>query len=197
MALGKQAKLLTPWQESLVLHHLLMTRHPKRDRAMYLLGIKNRIGAQQITPVTGSMVTDADGTIDTEIALENTASKGTYGGRAVSVHQTVREALIALLSVRGFKAKPRARVVYSERGSGMSAAGVANRFVRRYATPGMQGCSSHSGRRPFVTNAARNFVQAGHNLRNIQKIARHRDLSTTQRTIEGGSDAKRRVVDMV
>ena len=152
----------------MVLHHLLMTRHPKRDRVMYLLSIKNGIGAQQIAPGTGSMVTDADGTIDTEIALENTPTKGTYGGRAVSVHQTVREALIALLSVLRLKAKPSARVVYSERGSGMSTAGLANRFVRRYATPGVQGYSSHSGRRPFVTNAARKFVQAGRNLRNIQ-----------------------------
>ena len=105
---------------------------------MVLISIKSRLRAKEIASVPGSMGTDADGTIDTEIALEYSASKGNHGSRTVSVHRTVREALIALQLVRRFKARPRDQVVDSEHRSGMSATSVANWFVRLYTTLGMQ-----------------------------------------------------------
>ena len=196
MPLGKQAKVLAPRQEALVLSHLGTTRHPERDRAMFLLSVKAGLRAKEIASITWTMVTDAHGDISDELALEDKASKG-KGGRRVPMHKSVREALTVLQEARGMKAKPEARVIYSERGSGMSAASVVNWFGRLYDTLGMHGCSSHSGRRTFVTNAARKIVQAGGSLRDVQQLAGHRDLSTTQMYIEGSSDAKRRVVDLM
>jgi integrase/recombinase XerD len=61
----------------------------------------------------------------------------------------------------------------------------------------MAGCSSHSGRRTFITRAARNIVEAGGSLRDVQQLAGHANLGTTQAYIEGSSDAKRRVVAMI
>jgi len=59
------------------------------------------------------------------------------------------------------------------------------------------GCSSHSGRRTFITRAARKIVEAGGSLRDVQQLAGHASLATTQRYIEGDTDAKRRVVAMI
>ena len=61
----------------------------------------------------------------------------------------------------------------------------------------MDGCSSHSGRRTFVTKAARKIVEAGGSLRDVQQLAGHRSLQTTQGYIDENPQAKRRVVEMI
>ena len=62
---------------------------------------------------------------------------------------------------------------------------------------GLQGCSSHSGRRTFVTRAARLVHKAGGSLRDVQLLAGHRSIQTTQRYIDGDSDAQRKLVAMI
>ena len=63
-------------------------------------------------------------------------------------------------------------------------------FFQLYHDLGLTGCSSHSGRRTFITRAARNIIQAGGSLRDVQQLAGHSSLNTTQRYIEGDNEAK-------
>ncbi len=79
----------------------------------------------------------------------------------------------------------------------MSAASVTVWFHKLYGGLGLVGCSSHSGRRTFITRAARKIVEAGGSLRDVQQLAGHASLATTERYIEGDADAKRRVVAMI
>jgi integrase len=60
---------------------------------------------------------------------------------------------------------------------------------------GWEGYSSHSGRRTFVTNAARKVSLAGGSLKDVQALAGHADLKTTSRYIETDPDAQRKLVD--
>jgi integrase/recombinase XerD len=78
----------------------------------------------------------------------------------------------------------------------MSAGAVQVWFHRLYHELGFSGASSHSGRRTFITRIAKKIVEAGGSLRDVQELAGHASLSTTQRYIQGDSAAKRRVVDM-
>ena len=59
-----------------------------------------------------------------------------------------------------------------------------------YQVLGFQGCSSHSGRRTFITNAAKQISTVGGSLRDIQALAGHASLSTTQRYIEADVEAQ-------
>ena len=67
-----------------------------------------------------------------------------------------------------------------------------NWFTALYTDVGLQGCSSHSGRRTFITASARMVAKVGGSLRDVQELAGHRALTTTERYIEGDRDAQRR-----
>jgi integrase/recombinase XerD len=196
MAQGRQAKILSPRQETAILRYLDTTRYPQRDRTIFLLSIKAGMRAREIAAVTWAMVTDADGQVDDTIALENRASKGT-SGRLIPTHPLLHEALVRLHELRGEQVRPELAVIYSERGLKMSAATIRLWFHRLYQTLGMTGCSSHSGRRTFITRAARKVSEVGGSVRDVQQLAGHASMQTTQRYIEGDSDAKRKLVHLV
>ena len=91
----------------------------------------------------------------------------------------------------------RQHVVYSERGGGLTPATIVNWFTTAYRHLGLAGCSSHSGRRTFITRAARLVHKAGGSLRDVQILAGHRSIETTQRYIDGDTDVQRRLVALI
>lgn len=88
-------------------------------------------------------------------------------------------------------------VIFSERGRGLTSDTVQLWFHRLYTSLGFAGCSSHSGRRTFITRAARKVSEAGGSLRDVQQLAGHASRAMTQRYIEGDSDAKRKLVGLI
>ena len=90
-----------------------------------------------------------------------------------------------------------AHVITTERAQSTTAQSVVNQFSRWYTDLGFVGCSSHSGRRTFITNAARKISTVGGSVRDVQMMAGHSNLNTTQRYIEVDAECQRRVVDLV
>ncbi len=84
-------------------------------------------------------------------------------------------------------------MVFSERGR-YGANGVAHWFKRNYRDSGLAGASSHSGRRTLLTNLARRCAQAGASLRDVQRIAGHADLGTTERYVVPSLEVQRRLI---
>jgi integrase/recombinase XerD len=138
------------------------------------------------------MLTDPEGNLGVAIQLRNEATKGS-SGRVIPLNGKLRKALELLFQVRD--ASP--YVITSERGQRTSAAVIVNLFAHWYRTLGLQGCSSHSGRRTFITNAARKISTVGGSIRDVQILAGHAALSTTQRYIEADVEAQRKVVDLI
>jgi integrase/recombinase XerD len=91
----------------------------------------------------------------------------------------------------------RGPVIVSERGRPMTARSVVNWFSGVYREVGLDGCSSHSGRRTFITRSARMLAKTGGSLRDIQELAGHQAITTTERYIAGDRDAQRKLVGLV
>lgn len=197
MPQGKQAKLLTPKQETAVLHHIEQTRYPTRDRVMFLLSMKAGLRAKEIAFLTWSMVTDAGGEVAEAIALENKASKGKGGGRIIPLNSTLRGALVALHVLQYAHEHADRPLIASERGGPLTTSSVVKWFFNLYHDLGMTGCSSHSGRRTFITRAARRVSEVGGSVRDVQQLAGHASLQTTQRYIDGDTEAKRKLVQLI
>jgi integrase/recombinase XerC len=194
---GKQAKIVSPTQERAILGYLATTRYPSRDRVMFLLSMKAGLRAKEIASLTWAMVTDAAGQIAEALQLQNRASKGKTGGRTIPLHPDLQAAITALQTACGEMATPERSVLFSERGGGLSPATVRLWFHRLYTALHMDGCSSHSGRRTFITRAARKVSQVGGSLRDVQDLAGHTSLAMTQRYIEGDTEAKRKLVALL
>lgn len=195
MAQGKQAKVLTERQIQKALRYIETTRYPERDRAIFMLSVKAGLRAKEIACLTWPMVTDPEGKVSDVIALENKASKGRNGGRTVPLNRELQAALEAYQP--GAIRKPGGYVVTTERASQASAGTIAMWFQRLYQSLAFEGCSSHSGRRTFITRAARKVSEAGGSLRDVQQLAGHRSLATTQRYVEGDTEAKRKLVNLI
>lgn len=115
--------------------------------------------------------------------------------RDVPMHPELARALMQLKRAMG---NPRdGPVIRSERGHALTARSVVNWFANVYAKLELDGCSSHSGRRTFITNAARQIARTGGSLRDIQELAGHRSLTTTERYIAGSRDAQRKLIRLL
>ena len=195
--LTKQAKVLSRKELQRLLDRVTHGRHPERDRVMILLSFRAGLRSKEIAGLTWSMITDASGTLGDTIALPNRASKGRNGGRAIPLHDELRDALAALMAARPDKVRADRPVIYSERADGYSANAVAVWFFEKYREIGIEGASSHSGRRTFITALAKKIVEAGGSLRDVQQLAGHASLSMTAAYIEGDSQAKKNVMKLI
>jgi integrase len=199
MGIGRQAKPVNKQQIEAVISYLSNTRNGVRDRLIFLLSAKAGLRAKEIAALRWPMVLNPDGEVGDSLALTNAASKG-KSGRVIHLNKSLRVALVA------YHAQERTRtpfdpandfVIRTERSASTSAQAIVNMFWRWYRDLGLIGCSSHSGRRTFITNAAKKIPTVGGSLRDVQWLAGHASLQTTQRYIEGEEQARVRVVDLL
>jgi integrase/recombinase XerD len=189
---GRQAKILSEGQLLAALRSTRNTRYPIRDKVMLLLSAKAGLRAAEIAGLTWPMLTTADGEIGDYIALANSiAKKGS--GRAIPLHPRLKSALSQLAKVTGKEG----HVIKSERSEKLSPGSVVNWFKAFYRRLGFEGCSSHSGRRTFITLAARRISKAGGSIRDVQMLAGHRSLRHTQGYIEANTQAQRRLMNLL
>src|SRR5579872_458942 len=190
---GRQAKILAADQIDNLLLFAETTRYPLRDRVIVLLSVKAGLRAAEIANLTWEMVLDPNGGIGSSLELRDHAAKKGHG-RMIPLHVELRDALATLLRYPCHGSLP---IVQSERGTKMRPRSVVIWFSRAYRAIGLEGCSSHSGRRTFITRAARLVHKAGGSLRDVQLLAGHRSIQTTQGYIDGDSDAQRILVALI
>lgn len=200
MSLNKQAKILSNQQVNLVLLHLQNnSRNPIRDQVIFLLSTKAGLRAIEISSLTWSMIIDPSGILGDYISLTNKASKG-KSGRQIPINKQLKEMLqihLNELSKSKYFDISTDYVVSTQRSKSTSSQAIVNMFQSWYKSLNLIGCSSHSGRRTFITNCSKKINSVGGSLRDIQYLAGHSSLQTTQRYIEGDTESKIKVVNLI
>ncbi len=188
---GKQAKILGSQDIRRALRLIRHHRHPERDACLFLLSLKAGLRAGEIAGLTYPMILAADGSLGKTIELHDAVAKK-RSGRIIPIHPLLRKALLRYMRMSDCTGP----VIRSERGDDepMSAKSIVNWFTQLYRELGLRGASSHSGRRTFITLAARRLHLAGASLHDVQQLAGHRSLNMTARYIQGDAPAQRRLV---
>jgi len=190
---GRQAKVISPAQLESMLEHVRGRRDGLRSKVIIFLSVRAGLRAAEIAKIEWRMVLDATGRVGQTIELEDRIAKK-KSGRRVPIHPELKTALTNLLRRTR---DPFGPVVRSKRGGAMKPNSIVNWFVSLYEELGFDGCSSHSGRRSFITSAARLIPQAGGSLRDVQLLAGHKSLTVTERYIDGDSHAQRKLVALM
>lgn len=192
--MSQAARALSEADVRLLLNATLSNRQPERDRAMVLLSFKSGLRACEIAGLTWCMVLRPDGSLGQELRIANAIAKYS-SGRRIPMHNELRAVLSRLHRQED---RPRdGPVIKSERGGHLTPHSVVNWFRRIYAALNFDGCSSHSGRRTFITRSARLLSRSGGSLKDIQELVGHRSLTTTERYIAGDRDAQRKLVSLI
>jgi integrase/recombinase XerD len=198
MSISKQAKVLSENQIKAMLAWLEEGRNGQRNSVIFLLSVKAGLRAKEVASLTWEMVLNSEGVVGSTLNLTNAASKG-KSGRVVPLNTVLARKLTALHQLVSSKAtfSTKDRVVRTERSKSTSPQVIVNMFADWYRSLKFVGASSHSGRRTFITNAARKISTVGGSLNDIRILAGHSNLATTQRYIEFDTDAQRKIVNLV
>ena len=169
-------------------------RQSERNTVMVLLSFKAGLRACEISGLTWPMTLNTSGNVSDHLTVSRDIAK--YGnGRLLPMHADLRRAL-----KRYHKTLDRpvvGPIILSERRAAMTPRSIVNWFHDCYANLGLTGCSSHSGRRTFITQSARLINKTGGSLRDVQELAGHRALTTTERYIAGCRDAQRKLIRLL
>ena len=189
----KQSPVLTEKQVKQLLSSTKMTRHSTRNRLIVILSYHVGLRSCEICSLTVGDVVDGEGNIKDTVILKSHQTKGNKSN-SVYLSDTVKDEIRKYFSEYSYLTTlKQSSLLQSQKGGGFSSMTIQHLFKKLYKSIGLDDCSSHSGRRTMITQLA----EKGVSVRVIQELARHSDLSTTQRYIDVSVDKLRNAVSLV
>ncbi len=195
-----QARTLNEKELKLLLLFINTRKYAARDRAMILMQYYAgmRIGETVATKVGDVVATD--GTIKQEIRLTAEQTKGKYA-RTVMLCEKLRKELLAYLQHRYATkqltlisaAEMKKPLFATQKREGFNANTGAYHINMLYKAAGLVNCSSHSGRRSYLTLLSSKSVP----LKVLMELAGHRQAQTTMRYIDVTTDMKKAAVELI
>lgn len=191
--MSKQAKTLNAIELRRVLDHVATRKHSARNRALVMTTFLSGVRVGELASLRLKDVLNADMTIKNEIRLRAEQTKGNEA-RVVFVNEKLRKELeqyVRILKITDMSKK----LFYSQKSKsdGFTANTLTQFFHYLYKRSGIDGASSHSGRRTFITNLA----SKGVGVRVLMSLSGHKNISTTQAYIDVNDDMKRKAVELI
>ena len=173
--MSKQAKTLTNIELRRVLDYTATRKHSVRNRALLMTTHLSGMRVGEVASLRNSDVLDAEGNIRNEIRLSAEQTKGNEA-RVVFVSDKLRKELELYTRLIGnANFNPVLKFFYSQKrtSDGFTANTLTQFFHYLYKKAGIDGASSHSGRRTFITTLANKGV----GVRVLMGIAGHRSVN--------------------
>jgi len=191
--MAKQAKVLNSTEIRRVLDYVATRKHSQRNRALVMMMFNTGMRVSEVASLRMKDVVDNEGNIKNEILLlaENTK---TNEARTVFVNEKLRKELQQYSKLLA-SANSNHKFFYSQKrdSDGFTANTLTQHFHYLYKRVGLDGCSSHSARRTFITTLA----NKGIGVRVIMGLSGHKALSSVQCYIDCNSELMRNAVEMV
>lgn len=187
-----QAKTLSEKELKRLLAVSSTTRHADRDRMIILMSYYAGLRVGEIAALTIGHVTSQDGSIKDQFILTAEQTKGNKP-RTVMLAEKLQKELAVY--VDGLKYKDPHRPLFGSQRSrtGFSANTLCKRMKHLYMLAGIDGGSSHSGRRTFITTLANKGV----GVRVLMALAGHRNIGTTQRYIDLNDELLKVAINLI
>lgn len=197
-----QARVLNESEIRKILKAISFRRHASRDRTIFLLGLYSGMRAKELCSVRICDVLTREAEVKDEINLSSDQTKGKRG-RKVVLGKKARELIESYLCER-FNTNDLQPILLTDTNRplfttqknpkrGFSPNTLAGHFCALMREAKIEGGSSHSMRRSFITNLA----DKGVSVRILQELAGHANLQTTARYIAVNDAVMRRAVDLV
>jgi integrase/recombinase XerD len=188
----KQAKVLTEREMKRLLAVVADGRHGARNRMAIMLSHYAGLRVGEIAQLTIADLVNQDGTVRDQVRLKAAYTKG-HVERVIFMNRRLQRELRDYLA--GLAALPAREMplIYTQKRKAFSANTLCQLFGELYRKAGIDGASSHSGRRGFITKLAHSGISA----KVIMELAGHKHLTTTQRYIEVNDEMKRAAVEIL
>jgi integrase/recombinase XerD len=188
-----QAKTLNSTDIEHVLAYVETRAHAARNRAMLMLTHLAGLRVGEVACLRWQDVTNKDGSVKEEIRLLPDMTKGRHA-RTVFVSSKLKAELQACAEQT--KCVERSYPFFATQKSikqGFSANSLTQTLALLYRGAGLEGASSHSGRRSFLTNLA----NKGTSIHLLKTLAGHRSIQTTAMYLYSSPAQLRAVVELV
>lgn len=184
------AKLITERELKRAIAICGTRRHSQRDQTILQLSYYAGLRACEISALTVGDVFAADGSVRSTVTLSAGQTKGSRA-RVFYVNQRLARVFSDYWHVVKSR-NPSQPLFQTQLGTAFSANTMSQLFLIIYAAAGLEGCSSHSGRRSFITRLAEQGVA----VHLLAALAGHRSIQTTQRYITVNDALLARAVEL-
>ena len=190
--MAKQAKVLNQADLERVLGFIKNNKHAQRNRAMLLMTHLAGMRCGEVANLCYKDIVSNDGVIKEEIQLRAEQTKGNEG-RLVFINARLRDELQHYIRIYQPKLTE-SKFFYSQKSvQGFTPNTLAQHFHYLYKRCGIDGASSHSGRRTFATQLA----ERGGGVRTLMGILGHKHITTTIKYVDGNVNTMKKAVEMV
>lgn len=197
-----QAKVLTNNEIEKILNYLNGHKYASRNRAMFLLTHGCGVRIKELVSIRICDVLNREGQIREEIHLSKNQTKGSLG-RTVYLSTKMRDLIHSYLCERfglrdlyAVTMTDTSRALFANQKNnerGFSASTGCQMFHYWYKHCSIDGGSSHSGRRGFITNLANKGVA----IHVLKELAGHKSISVTEKYISKNPAVLRASVELL
>lgn len=186
-----QAKTLTAKELRRVLDSVASNPHATRNRLMLLMTHWAGMRVGEVAALQVADVCNFDGSVRHEIRLDAIQTKGAHA-RVVFVNERLRREIGHYLEDAKMK-NGKHPLFSTQKRAAFSANTLCQTLNAIYRRAAVDGATSHSGRRSFITALA----SKGIGVRVLASLAGHKNIATTQAYIDVNDAMKRAAVELV
>ncbi len=189
--MANQAKTLNKKELRRVLDYISTRRHAQRNRAMLLLTHYAGMRVGEVAALRYKDAVDANMRVKNEIRLDSSQTKGSQG-RTIFINARLQRELQEYVDLKSSHFTE-AKLFYTQKKhvEGFSANTLTQHFFWLYKNAGIDGASSHSGRRTFATSLSEKGIAP----RVIMRAMGHKSLSSTMVYIDASDQMVRNAVE--